>query len=471
MKPADGKIRFTEWLPDLPDLDNPGLTEVVNAVFVDGSFQPFEPLGNDIGTALASEPLGGIVAGDFVYVGLNTSLQRGTLDVGGWTDYSQATAYATVSGWRFVRFDDLVVATSGQGQPQAQTLGSLTDFSDLATTGTAPAASIIGRIGRFLFLGDEATTEYYVRWSANDDARNWPTPGSATAISLQAGEQYLNPEWGAVTAIVGGDQFGLVMQEHGLTRVTYIGGEEVFQFDEIEGSHGCYFPNSVVRAGAGWYYISEAGFCFTDGVQSRNIGLNRVNDEFWEFSPGGNDEASRNRVRGAIDPKESLIYWSLSTSSGHTTRLITYNYESDKFTSCLQNMNCLLTSRETLPTITARRMIGFSTAHAMREFDGTPGTATFTTGEFELNPGGRTFVQGVKPLIEGAVTVSASVLVAARNSLDASVTFQTASAINSRTGFAGLRSDARYHRARVSVAGNFSNITGLEFQSVPSGST
>ena len=38
------KALFGEWLPDLPDLDNPGLTEANNVIPSDGGYKPFRPL-------------------------------------------------------------------------------------------------------------------------------------------------------------------------------------------------------------------------------------------------------------------------------------------------------------------------------------------------------------------------------------------------------------------------------------------
>jgi hypothetical protein len=47
--------------------------------------------------------------------------------------------------------------------------------------------------------------------------------------------------------------------------------------------------------------------------------------------------------------------------------------------------------------------------------------------------------------------------------------YSTEATANSRTGFANMRSDAKYHRIRETITGNFKKATGLEFNANPSG--
>lgn len=464
-------IRFGEWLPDLPDLDNPGLLTAQNALFLEGAYRPFKALGSSGLDALASEPLGGLVTASYTYVGLATSLQRSTTALGTWTDYSKGTSYSTATSWAFARYKNLVIATNRVDVPQYQTLGSGSDFADLATSGTAPNAAIVGKIGQFIFLGNTNTATYHVQWSAIDNPNDWPTPASADAVSKQSGQHYLRPEWGAVTGIVGGDQFGVIFQEGGLTRVTYAGGDVAFQFDEIEGAKGCFFPKSIVEVGGVFYYISAAGFMLTDGVKSVPVGANKFDQYFWDsyWQP------NVNRVTGAVDANRKMIFWAYpAANESNATRIIAYNYESDRATHCEQDLNLLLSDPEAAVSTTTLSFRAFNTSHAGRKFNGTIQTAVLTSAETELHLGGRTHVQGVKPLVVLAAGATPTITVAlgARNDQDDdSISFTSESTPHSRTGFAGFRSDARYHRARVTISGAaFDSATGLQFQAVQAGS-
>lgn len=475
MKPADGKIRFTEWLPDLPDLDNPGLIEAHNVHFVDGAYRPFRPLSTSTTyAALTTKPLGGIVLEDFTFVGTGDSLKKSVNALGSWTDVSSASQATTTAPWQFARFDDWIIAANLDNTPYRATTGG--SFTTLASTGTAPKAKVVGKIGRFIFLGHTNdgtdTVEYRVQWCAIDEPTKWPTPGSSTAQSLQAGEQFLNPEWGAVQAILGADQFGLIFQEGGITRASYHGGDTVFQFDEIS-NDGLAFARGIVQAGRLWFYISKAGIFVTNGVESTPVGVNKVDRYFWDnFWAGTSDQ-----VHAAVDVNRKVIYWAyqaeLVSSGTKATEILAYNYEAQKFSRCSQELTLLLSDPQADPT-TNLSFVAFDTSFVGKRFTGSAGTAKLTTGEFELNPGARTFVQGIKPLVSWptGVTVNETVALGTRNDQDAdNVTFTSESTPNARTRFAGFRSDARYHRARLTLTGSFDEAMGLEIQAVPSGST
>jgi hypothetical protein len=59
----DAQIKFGEWLPDLPEFNNPGLVEAKNCIPVDDSYTDFPVLAVS-GSALAAAPLGAFAAVD-----------------------------------------------------------------------------------------------------------------------------------------------------------------------------------------------------------------------------------------------------------------------------------------------------------------------------------------------------------------------------------------------------------------------
>lgn len=470
-KPADGKVKFGPWLPDLPDLDNPGLTDCKNVIPVEGGYRPFNPLAGNI-YALAERPQGGLAfpnppASHTTYVGTATKLYISGVDKSG-------AAYNTASSgfWRFAEYRGLIVATNGVDFPQRQTLASGANFAALASTGTAPKAVHVGTIGQFVVLGSLTTTQRSrIQWPAIDDPTDWPTPGTADAVSKQAGAQDFDAEYGYVTGIASGDQFGIVLQNAGLTRMTYIGGVEVFQFDQYEFGRGAFFENATVQA-AGWtYFIGIDGFYRTNGVDVQPIGAGRINR--WFFSQL--DAAYPERVYGAWWGLHRCVAWSIPTSastSGRPKLLLFYHYDTDRWSYTDQEIECpigLLGATGTTATSFGSAVFGFNSSHQLQTFEGTPGTAILTTAEVEMTPGGRTQIQGVKPLIQHTSTVTATVAAGTRDRLDAAVTYTAESTPHARTGFADFRSDAYFHRARTTITGNFTTAIGVEFQQVPTG--
>lgn len=467
-------VVFKEWLPDVPPLGNPGLIECQNALPLDGTYKSFQPLTGS-GTAAPSSIYGAIWSSspsNGRYFGTLTNLYRQVLTTAQ-SALSAATYNTDADGyWRFIQYESLMIATNYADLPQAHTVGAAGNFSSLATSGTTPAAQHVGVIGQFVMLGnlkDSGGTArpYTVQWSSIDQPRNWPTPGSDTAIASQSGEQVLNPAWGDVMGIWGNDQFGVIAQQGGLTRATYVGGTTVFQFDEFESGRGCLFPNSPIQIGNLTYYISPAGFCVTDGVTVKNIGANKVDNYFrsqvnFIYKP---------KVRGAADFQKELLYWAFcSSTSGSSVadQLIIYNWQEDRWSRATNSSDGIISARHNITAGESPRSIeGWQASRTIGSFTGTPGTAVFESGEVELNEGGFSHVTGVKPLVDQA---SVTVAVGYRNDQATAASYTSDTSPTSRTGYADFRNSARYHRTRVTVTGTIGSMQGVEFNAQPEGS-
>ncbi|NJN46759.1 MAG: hypothetical protein HC808_10095 [Candidatus Competibacteraceae bacterium] len=89
-------------------------------------------------------------------------------------------------------------------------------------------------------------------------------------------------------------------------------------------------------------------------------------------------------------------------------------------------------------------------------------TACLATGTTDLSPGGRSVVTGIRPLYsgDGTVVVRAGTQVRVSNSITWSATVSP----NSRTGYANLRREGRYHAALVEVTGGFDTIIGADIE-------
>lgn len=484
MREADGTIIFKEWLPDLPPLNNPGLLEATNARPVDGAYKSFHPLTTVLGSgstataAIPGTPIDGIYAhaGGTANFYVAAEISSGASRIyslesfnfsGAWTANS-ATLASTV--FDFAQFDNLVIAAQTAGSVCLYvTVGSSSGFVTLgSTTGNSPGARAVGVVNRFVVVGTDTSTPI-VRWSGINQPTSWPTPASSTAVAQQSGAQTLNALAGPVTAVVGGDQYGLVFQNSALTRMTYVGGSVVFQFDTIDKVNGALFRKGIVHVGGLTYFGNETGFFVTDGVTVKDISKSRVSSHFFSllFADSGA------RVSAALDEKNRLIYWSFPTtaSPAASTTVLIYNYHEDRWGSATQTTSLLLTGNEFPSGVGVSEELqpyGFMSSQTLGSFTGTPGTAVFTGGEQEPIPGAYSRIQGVKPLVD--VTANAvTAAIGTRNNRSDSPTYTSEVTANSRSGFCDFRSEGRYHRPRLTIAGTFNAAQGLEFQVEPSG--
>lgn len=481
----DGEVLFGEWLPDITFLRNPGLVEAKNCIPVEESYTDFAALSGS-GSTLAATANGAFAAVDSagspeIYAGTLTQLYEriGTA----WTARSAVTLGAS-SYWRFAQFDNNVYATDYVDDIRYRTIGSTSNFS---TLGTAPNARQIGVINRFLIVGDidqgSGAIPYATQWSSIDNPLDWPTPGTSTARANQAGEQLLQAEHGAVTAIAGGQFWGLVFQKRAITRFTYVGGDVVFQIDNYERSRGCWCPQSHIQVGNLSYFFSHDGVYVTDGQEVRPIGDAKVDRWLSERLNQGVLE----RVTAGVDWANKCIYWLFPTIADSPDTVLVYSLIRNRFTwaeqaaelifpsfseaTDMDSMATLYPSLDALgisldsavwqggvPTI-----MGFSSAHLLGVFAGSSLEATFETGEQDQNPFGRVFIRGVRPLLTGnpsAVTVAIST----RDTQDnASRTFGSPTSRTSRTGVCDFRQQGRFISARTVVTGGFDRVMGLGF--------
>jgi hypothetical protein len=487
---------FGEFLPDLPVTDNPGITQALNVLPTDKFYRAYYPMYGS-GTALSARPRGGLsvldTAGNaYLYVGTAATLQvrNGT----GWTDKSGAAYTTAASGyWRFVQFGNQCIGTNYADVPQAITNGGGGNFAALATVGTAPRARQVGVVNQHVVFGDtnEAVNNvvpYRIQWGRIGVATEWPVVGSADALAKQAGEQFMNAAYGSVRGIFGNDQFGIVFQRTGVSRMTYVGGNVVYQFDVIDSTRGIEYPNAAVQVGDAVFFIADDGFYYTNGVTVTPIGAGKF-DRFFTDSV---DTAYKDRVYGGVDKKRNLIYWIYpgpGSAAGRPNRVIAYNYRENRIAYAQDECECLVTGLTTATTLEAldalfgslddvtpplddpywqggnNVMLGFDSTYKLGSFFGAPGTATIESQEVELNPGMYTDISGVKPIVQGNSSVT--VALGSRDFASGTVSYTPETALYPRTGVADFRENARLFRARVSIAGDFPAAQGIKFQQQP----
>lgn len=473
MKP-DTKFKFGEWLPDLPDLDNPGLLEALNVLSYSGAYIPYIPYNGTGSTITGLVAASGFRSGNYLvtgppissasnvyiasYDGTSSYLQGGTT----LSSLSNLTGPTLVEDpcWCMCQLNNYIIAASINNNPQFTTTGiTLVAFAKLTGTyGDAPKAKVVGVFNQFVILGNlPSLGTNYLRWSGINAPLDWPTPGSAQAIAEQSGEQYLDSSLGDIEGIANGDQWAVVMCQAGVVRVTYLGGQTVFQFDTIYRGITLVGPNAWVKVGPLIYMMGRGALLVTDGTSVQSIGYGKV--EQWLSSTA--DWNYTNGFSCAYDPLTKNIRWTFSASnSGICNTWLAYNVVEKRFTHGADAIQQFVRQDDSLIAIgNVLEMIGVD--RHTGNFTGTIGNARITTAESEFFPGKRAIVTAVTPEITG--TTSVSVKIGSRTKQSASVVFTASVTPDPFTGDSNFYVDDRYHRAQIDITGNFTQATGGTF--------
>lgn len=480
---ATSRVTFGEWLPDQPGLTGT-VKEALNVVPQAIGFGPLRaPV--DYSTA-AAENLTNIAAGrnpatglTEVFAGSETKLYKldsGTLNL---NDVSKSGGYSTPSEqkWRFTLFGDVLIAANGDEILQGWTLGTSTAWADLDAA--APTARYVTVVRDFVVTGYTSSTDSQkVQWSAINNESEW-----TSTASNQADYQVI-PDGGAVQGVTGGE-FGIVLMEKSIYRMSYAGTPAIFQFDNIARNLGCFEPNSVVQYQGITYFLSDDGFYACDGTNVVGIGSEKVDRYFFADL----DEAYSYKMSATVDPIRNLVVWAYpsSGSNGNVDSLLIYNFETKKWSHA--DVTVGFVSQSATPAYTLEALDAFGTLDSLTSsldsriwtggksqfvggsgakivtFSGSNLTGTINTGDIEI-PGQSSTINMSRPLVDGG---SASLAYATRNRLADSVTFSAYSAADSE-GRAAFRTTGRYHRLSIQPSGSWTTAIGIDYDIVPAGS-
>ncbi len=473
-------MEIGEWLPDLPPLENPGALIAKNVLPQLKSYRSLNSLAT-FSNALASAALGAtwFQSGDntvFNFAGTATTLNR--LDGGAtWVDVSKAGGYGSVNNWEFAKFGDRAIAVANGITPQFYDTGVSALFADLP--GSPPVARRVAVVRDFVVLGDlESLGPNFVAWSGFNNSELW-TPSRAT----QSDQQELFGRGGRVQKIVPGS-YGLIIQEHSIHRMSYIGPPPIFQFDEIERGRGTPAANSVTWTGNDVYYYGHDGFYRFDGQQSIPIGVNRVNQWFANEA----DISTLGTMRGVVDRQNRLVIWAFcsSASNPQNDRLIVYDWAVDKWSYAEMDTEILaefvspgfsldaldgpLPAGIDIDSISvdsdafkggALSLQAFTPTHQAATFSGAPLVAEIDTTEARGANGRRVRSQAQRPIVDGGPSTVIEVCKGTRDLETEHVSFTPLVPLNSN-GQTRIRGDARYRRYRLSISGGFNHAHGVE---------
>ena len=485
-------VELGPWRPDLPPFGHPGLLTCQNVIPHYANYKPFPGL-NVATDAIDNRAQGGASfvgddAATNVYVGDSTKLYR-VVD-GVMTDASGAT-YTTAADewWNFTRFGNKVIASNYADDVQGLTLGGAT-FGGQFTSTLKPKCRYLDTVRAFLVIGNtiESGTDYprRVRWSARGDAADM----DASTVTL-AGFTDLEGVGGEVRAVVGGRDYGTIVQENAFTRMEFVGLPEIWIFDQVEVNKGAYAAQSVVPLGPYIFYLDEEGFFVFDGTQSIPIGDGKVDRDFFDRV----DTSNLRRMHGSLFFEHSLVVWAYQSTQaplGIPDVLLVYHWPTGEwaevdvdiqiilntvsFGYTLEGLDSVSSSLDDLEfSLDSKVWTGgnplFGAINSSRQlayFNGSALTANFVTGERQYHRGQKSTIKSVRSLGEG-IDSAATIEIGKRNTHGETVSFGntvTANTNGSHT-FRGQQNRARYHRFRWS--GTFEEMQGIEVESQTTG--
>lgn len=317
-------IPFGEFLPDFPDLKNPGCVTADNVIPRPGGYGP------QYGLLTQSQEVLGPIRGARLGFGTSAATVLGGTNVrlfkmvGGVTTVTAvSSAVNTGEYWDFCQFNNIVVATSSANSPYY--LDDInTDVIWSGLPGSPPKARYCERVGDFLMLGNIEDQPQRIQWSP------FNSPGGTWGVArlTQAGYADMPKDFGAVQRIVGG-RYPLVFQERGVNRLEYIGPPQVWRRTPIEQARGCIAPFSVVTVGFVTYYLSQDGFWQTDGNSFEPIGGSRINRWFFDNA----DVATLPGVHGSIDFENECVVWAFMSRSSRYNRLLRYSWSENRWST------------------------------------------------------------------------------------------------------------------------------------------
>ncbi|HUV66460.1 MAG TPA: hypothetical protein VMW24_21400 [Sedimentisphaerales bacterium] len=472
-------IPFGEYLPDLPDVQNKGLTIARNAVPRGVGFKPFNrPLiVSDMLDARARylgsfEDSSGV---HFTYAGDATKLY--ILAANTW---SGAGTYNLTEedNWEGVRWDNNIILTNINDEPVEAAVGS-GSFATFMTSTLKPKAHHIAVVSDCLVLGDindGAINRNGIIWSALGDYTDFDESSSTLA-----GAQDLQGSHGAVNKIIGG-RTGIIFQEDAIWRMTFEGPPTKFRFDRIADNVGSISKNGVIKSGTKIFFLAEDGFRLLDepSGQLSEIGKNRLDNTVLSEI----DKNSLHRVSTAIN-EFGIIFFAYPTSGGNPDRIAIYNPFRDRWgTAEIENEilglyrggaqdidSAPLASRDIDADpylIDSAEFKGgepvlavFDPSHRLATLEGIALDAVFETGEGAFEGGRRNYVNRQRPIIEGTGTTT--VAIGTRELLSETSSFGSTASLNGE-GEATLRGSGRYMKFRTTVTGGFDNAIGIEVE-------
>jgi len=377
---------------------------------------------------------------------------------------------------RFTRFGNRTIAANFGDRLQSFVADTSTSFRNLADD--APIAKFVTVVRDFVVAAhldsSGGNLPYRVQWSGINDETTW-----ATSQTTQADYQDI-PDGGHITGIRGGE-FGLILMEKAIHRMSYVGTPFIFQFDNISREKGCIASGSVSQYQGLTFFLSDDGFYLCDGQQVVPIGAEKI-DRFF-FNDADQDFTT---MSSAVDPVRKLVIWNYKSKFAER-KLLVYSFTTKKWSVMMASSDYI--SDATTASVTVEQLdsvnssldalsvsldsnlyaggkyfLGGTSGTKVVTFSGANKSATIETGD--ISTGGRSLINLARPQIDNG---SATVALSSRTLLSDGVTFGTATAADSDNRVS-LRGSGNYHRIQVNPTGsNWRMAVAVDVEIQPQG--
>jgi hypothetical protein len=459
---ATTRVTFGEWMPDQSGISG-SLTDAKNVVSQAIGYGPF-PTPVSLSSA-ASENLTSLYAakapdGNTVLFAAGASKIYTVGGTGTLTQVNSGLTTGSNDRVRFTQFGKNVIICNNADKLKSWVLGTSSTFADVAVN--APIAKYITVVRDFVVVANtyesSAQQQYRVRWSAINDETDW-----TENVNTQSDYQDI-PDGGQIMGIRGGE-FGLVLLERSIHRMTYVGTPFIFQFDNISRNKGCMVAGSIAQYQGITFFLSDDGFYMCDGQNVIPIGAEKV-DRFFLTDASETDYKT---MSAAIDPVRKLVIWNYKSVDANR-KLMIYNFQTKKWTygdagtdylgeassgaltleeldSVSASIDAMTTSLDSLLYIGGKYFLGGTYGTRVYSYTGSSLTGSIATGDIDV--GANSVVTLARPIVDNG---SGSLSIASRTLLNQSVTYGTSTAADSENRVS-LRSAGRYHRLKLTPTG------------------
>lgn len=469
------RINLGEWTPDQPGISG-SLTTATNVVPQQVGYGPFPSAA--VYSSAASQPLLSSFAGVYgntlvLFAGGATKLFKFNDITTALTDVSKAGSYTSTDGWEFAQFGNIVIAANNEDVLQAWNLTSSTAFADLSAS--APIAKFVTVVRDFVVAANigSGTNPSKVQWSDLNDETDW-TSGATS----QADYQEMS-DGGNITGLTGGE-FGLVLMERAIARMTYSGSPYFFQFDIISRGLGCIEPGSVAQYGQTTFFLSDNGFYSCNGQALDPIGAEKV-DRFFLTDA---DQTALSQMSATIDPLRKLVIWEYRDNNQNSSLLI-YNWQVKRWSYAVTDADYLSTA--TTPGLTLDALDIFGTVDSITTsfdsrvwvggkatlagirgssiitFSGGNTGAEIATGDIELSQ--NSVVTVIKPIVDQG---SCNAQIASRRGLNDDINY-SATSVQNADGRCPVRSAGRFHRIKLLPTGDWTAAVSMDIEAATQG--
>lgn len=471
------RVVYTEYLPDQPANLNEGLVTCDGVFAIQNGYAPIpSPISLPNG-ALGEQALGGggYRVADDVYLFVATENEIKRYESSGYSNVGTGYLANNEVQVRFVPYNTFMLATNGTDPIQKFDPGT---GSFVGLDASAPTARFLVVVRGFVVAGYTDDEGLQVAWSDSGAPGTW-TPGTGDAGFA------IMPSGGDVTGLVGGE-YGLILQENRVVRMTATGDDLVWQFDEIATDVGCIAPKSVATYGRLTFFLSNKGWMVCDGVSVSGIGTEKIDRTFLSLI----DRSYFKDMSAVVDPRNSLLLAAVPSASP-TSSVFVYNFALQKWSTApitntllfsalaqgvsLEDLDAIYTYLDTMPlSLDSSAFRGgypllllFDQGNNLCSLSGPNLPALFTDGLKEMFSGQKARIRLVRPTTDAP---QCYVSIGVANSLSDTLAPLDFS-LPTTSGVYRTRASGNYAQVSVKIDGGtvWSYAQGYEIDAVPGG--